>query len=122
MTLAELEARLTRHAVPFSRITPEGSKIDAEGTARKLFDKKSTNKQVVALRLWLGRRADRRHVCWSQQEKRVVLVAEHMMPVMSGSDLLTEGSVDVTEARGLGYILGQEKRKEVDFGESGGSL
>lgn len=53
MTIHELEQYLTRYAVPYSRITADDKKVDAEGSARKLFDKKLSKKQVSVLRLWL---------------------------------------------------------------------
>lgn len=115
MTITELEAKFTRYAIPYSRISSDGKKIDAEGSSRKLLDKKPSNKQVASLRLWLGQRADRRFVCWCPQEQKVILIAEFLMPSLDTSSLVTEGSVDVTECVGLEYVLGTELQKAVNF-------
>lgn len=115
MTLNDLEHAFTRYAVPYSRMTPDGKKVDAEGTARKLLDKKASNKPVGSLRIWLGQRADKRFVCWHQQEQKVVLIAEFLMPCLNDPNLLRSGSVDATECTGLEYVLGADLHKSIDL-------
>lgn len=116
MTIHELEQYLSRYAVPYSRITVEGKKVDAEGSARKFYDKKSSNKQIVALRLWLGQRADKRYVCWHSGEQKIVLISEYLMPCLNDASLTKDGSVDVKEINGIEYFLDETAHKSIEFG------
>lgn len=116
MTIYELESLPPRLAIPYSRMTPDGKKIDAESSSRKLFDKKATKKAIGSLRIWLGQRADGRYVCWHPMEQKIVLISECLMPRLNDDSVLKEGSVDVTEIKGVDYFLDERTHKTVEFG------